>query len=389
MNDDKKIVKGLHRGDQVSSVYPIDNLNKQKEEVIYHNRYVQSLPSLAFGSSSQQLNIPNTGMPRGVVLSVQLPAATYNACPGYNMIESITWRIHGSSQYVQSGRNHFVSIMDQCETQDKRNELISLAGGNADGTVQAAPFWVHMWVNLPYSKIRAMGRKKYPLDITHNSQPLTVQFAFKQNTAIISSATPPVAFLAAQWQIVQGELLDRSHRVDLADGRYLNYPMILEQDIQTASVTPAATTTVNTVNLVGFRAGEAKSLILYVCDDADIATKLFKTKDITDVTLLFNGQVLYTCKGDSHRLLTLEHNKTPNSITMHGASQYYLQIPLAGLLPKQADYGVFYQNGMNFGSQTLQLQFSSPSTAAQTVYGVINYGASILMTEGNSEVVVA
>lgn len=384
-----KIVKGLHRGEQVSSVYPIDKQDKQKEEVIFHNRYVQSLPGLSFGSSNLQINIPNAGMPRGVMLSFQLPAATYNACPGYNVIESITWKIHGSTQFQQSGRNHFLSLMDQCETQDKRDELIALTGGSADATVLAAPTWVHAWVNLPYSKIRAMGRKKYPLDITHNTQPLTVQIALKANTAVISSATPPTALLAAECRIVQGELLDRSHRIDLSDGKYLNYPMILEQDIQTASITPASATTDNTVNIVGFRAGEAKSLMIYVSTDVDVATKLFKTAEITDVELLFNGQVVYACRGNSHRLLSMEHNKTPNKVTLHGTAQYYLQIPLAGLLPKQSDYGVFYQNGMNFGSQTLQLKFKSPSTSAQTVYGIINYGASILMTEGDSQVVVA
>lgn len=406
---ESKIGKELHPGEDVSTLYYSDrNVDKQREDVVFDNKFVQPFNSLNFGAQGLALVIPNDKFVSEVIVSMKFPGGANLAVTpavAYDAIQAVEWQVFGSTVYRKEGVQHMLETLNNCESNEKKDEIIQLAGG-AGGAI-AADAWYHAHISVPWSNIRAIMRKK-PIDSTLGTQPIRIVLYLRNNTdlyyATTGTPTIPTALVAGQFQIRQGQCMDRQHHLQLrtleqgASGmemkqNYYSYPFSFYQSFISPAFTGATSSPV-TVNLTGFRKGELRSIIfgLYksteLVSPATSARNIVKTSEPGNLELLFNGNQLYRAIADSWKLLHLEEDRIPNWMrtTVGSATRYYwLEMPMSQALPKAS--GDDYQSGIDLSNQTLQLNLTTPDTGTYYVYAIYVYNSTLLFDGQNAEAV--
>jgi len=412
-------------GIEVSTVYYDDlNSHKSSEDIIYDNRFVQQLNSLTIGAQGVQIIIPNEKIVDECILALQFTGFGDTVTnklglvpvPAYAVIDAIEWAIAGSTVYRESGLQHMINVLADCETLEKRDELIRLAGGNGSGAFTASTtYYAHL--NLPWSKINNVGLNKFGIDSRLVSQPLRILLYFKQPTAVYynngGTVTIPTSFGNAFVQARQGEFKDTRHHLNLrpmvvqADGRvvqeqkYYFYPFQFNQSYNSqifqGSIAPS---TPAQIPLTAFRKGNLEQIriSLYnlnpsgvssnsvLANPATSSTNYVASSDPYSLQLFFNGIQIYRSDADSFKMLSLENDITvPWARTqVPGTSYYWVDIPFSRLLSKEARE--MWEQGYDFSNQTLQLQLNTPTTDNYQVVATYIYHAHIMFDGVSAEV---
>jgi len=122
------------------------------------------------------------------------------------------------------------------------------------------------------------------------------------------SGVPPTALGFAQLQVKQEMLTDNSdflsRRIDMNQNAY-NYslPYFCQQEVL---VPLPATASLQSVNLTGFRAGEVRSILLWLTlNSQGASTQTSVWYPLTTVTLTYNGEIFSRFDGASSQLWNL------------------------------------------------------------------------------------
>lgn len=380
----------IHPGREISVYSPL--YSKEKESAIYTNRNIRAFTSLSFGASDITLEIPyRYALLRHLYVDFELAASgTIGPMPAYNMISEVLFQVNSSSEIRQSGIQMMMHAMDQCETKEKRDQLITASGGPAaTRVISASGEHVQAFIVLPWSSLRSLN-KKPSFDANTAGGNIRIKISLR-NASDIYTASAPSALVSAQWVWKSGRFSDIESYVtlgSLAKGvrRFYNFPTDIWQSAEKAYT---SSTSEVSITLNGFRNAACKAIYCADLLNTDISTGKNRSafRQLTNIKLELNGDTIYRSDNNEDRMESLVEAMLPNELEQpSGTLRPYHVITLAQFGPKFLD-GHSSNSSRNFSGQELTLTVTNGDNgAAHTMILAYVYGASILADGLNAKI---
>jgi len=317
MNSDltESVQASIRPGEMVDTYYfGESNLCKQAYPAVVNTRFVQNFTNLGAGSSQFVIS-PNGGVSDIICQFVTPNTASYTTLAlnrgwGYSLISRLSVRYGSSAQYFFTGSQCFLQNVYDAENTQKATDIAQL-GGNAVAGAACQGAQAYVYLKLPHNSVRAAGKPlPFPSDLLVQPIVITVEMFALNQILINQSATPnlnltqgPAALASAQLQVKQEMLTDSSdllaRRVDM-NSHAATFPLLyFAQQEVTIPVTTDGGNSIQSVNLTGFRAGEVKSILLWLTPNSGAgestpgsgAFNPLQWLAINNVTLTYNGEV--------------------------------------------------------------------------------------------------
>ncbi len=418
------IGKVISAGEPVSNVYydhKSTHLAKLADDVLTNNRFTQTFSSMQFGAQGISLLIPNDQLVGDTIIALRFAGAgdtTTNRLglvpvAAYAAIKQIEYQIGGSVVYQNSGIQHMFAVLADCESMEKRDEVIALAGGagfKAVGFASDTTFYAH--IKVPWSNIDGIHNLKNPLDSKLVQQPLRVNIYLQPANYVYYTAagtvTSPTALVDAYFQVHQFSFLDSRHNLKLkyetmengqlvVKNDFYSYPFSFYQDFQTSNFAGSVVGNAPLqIPLTGFRSGNLLAIRFMLFNQstappltfpADGNTNILRCEDPLNVSLFFNGLEIFRSRYDSWKMSNLECQFLPNFGRMdpNGTSKWYwVEMPLSQYSSEVI--GAAYQKGLNVSSQTLILQLNTLLANNYTILGSYIYHSDVVMDGSTAEI---
>lgn len=388
--------------------YGETNLDKQAYPAICNNRFVQTFTNLGAGSSQFVIS-PNMGI-SDIVVQLTFPTITDTALAlgtgwGYKLLNRVSVRYGSSAQYFFSGEQILLSNLYDAENGPKRDQILTLGGLQLNGTAMTGAQAL-IYLKLPHNSIRASGKPlPFPSDLLVQPIVITVEL-FAPSAAVYvgtggSLANVPAQLAAGQMQVKQEMLTDSSdllaRRVDMNENAY-TFPLPYFQQ-QEVVVPCTAGTVTQSVNLTGFRAGEVRSILLWLSGGTAARTangQPINWSNLRNVVLTYNGEIFYRSDGESNQLWALTGDQKSSSVAsgfftasatpaQTALTSHWTEISFA-----QVNQAVERESNLMHGKPILNavvnLQFDVPNNVDTfTLRAVYNYNASLLCSRGSAE----
>ena len=403
--------------------YGETNSEKQAYPCVVNTKFRQQFTNLGGGVSQFTIS-PYQGV-SDVVLYFKMPAAgggvtytdaTLPAFWGYSAIRQVSVRYGSSAQYFFSGPQIFMQNLFDCEDSQKRQALINLGGSAVAGT-DCSGAEAYVYLNLPHCSPRANG-KPLPLPSDLLVQPIIITVElftindtsnaglFRILTGETSMSGLPNQLSLAQLQIKQEMMSDSAdllaRRVDMNSHGY-TYPLkyFPQQEVQIAvgQGSVSASSKVS-VNLTGFRAGEVRSIILWLTSNTnDALNGPLAWQNLQNVELTYNGEIFYHNDSNSGQIWNLISSDTTPTITTSiqdttspgdfiDAPSYWTTIDFSQVnMPY--DKEVKLVHGKPILNAVVNLTFTTPSVLSSpanwTLHALYLYNSSLLASRGSME----
>jgi hypothetical protein len=409
-------------GTKISSYYySAMNTTVELSEMTFNNGRLQiSLSQQNFNSQSQ-LVIPNSSYLCEVYLHLELPPTLPNEslCRGwgYAAISNLSFLFGSSNISLLSitGQTMFQQLMLQCETAEKRNEVLNLGGQEVLNNTSPFNNKADLILPFPWSSLCGMHHKKgFETDLLNN--PITIQIQFGPNSSIYGgTAVHPTAFSIATAYFRQGDYTykDTSLKPILARHPSLmySYPFIHAQSaIQTTftgvPVTPpssgVATQRMN-VPLLSFINADLISISFGVVQTANLngsagtSPSPFAYEPIFNISLLFNGLTMYESPGYAYRLYSMMSQPgagyVQNSVINPGGTSPFTSVPINAYVvvvdfsqKRSICYDSEFYNVWRIGNNTLTLNFNTPTATNYTLFATYFYNAICEIQHENANI---
>ena len=394
------------------------NSEKAAYPVVCNTKFVQQFTNLGAGSS-QFVVSANQGVSDMVIALTMgtVTGSTTGLCLpngwGYNMINRLSVRYGSSAQYFWTGQQLLLQNAYDVENSQKAADMLSLGGSFVPASAGAAGFSganAYLYLKLPHNSIRAAGKPfPFPSDLLVQPIVITVELyapitAFQVGTGAVTTGIP-LQLAAAELQVKQEMMSDNSdllaRRVDMNEHAYtFPLPYFCQQEVTTRI--PSGSTTAQSINLTGFRAGEVRSIILWLTNDADLNNGLAcNWQPLQNVILTYNGDIFSRFDFGTNGLWALLENSrgayVPNTIpnlagtTATSYQSVWTECQFSQVaLP--SDREVELVHGKPILNAVVNLQVTVPGTSgnttqAQTLHAMYIYNSSLLCSRGSSEYV--
>ena len=410
-------------GTKLDSLYPnaLNTIVDIAQNTWTQGRYQQSLSSLQFGGQSTIL-IPNGSFVATVYLHLELPALAANMAVnrgwGFAAIESISFLLGSSNvpQITLQGQTIYQLMLAQCESVMKRSEMLALAGQESFGSASAVSQSCDLILPLPFS-VFAGRDSPFPFDTNLLQNPITINVNLAPARKFISgvglASWQPQAFTKGTISLKLGDLLNKDQglkqKMQQNPSLIMGYPFYHFQSYQTSfrSVSGSLGVSVNlqsfiNADLLGIMFGVMPAINQAPATTGDIINPLIY-EEVTDVQCLFNGLVMHSTPGQSHKLTGMNTVNDPIYI-----QQSKINLPaVAGTGPFTSSpvnvYPVFidfdmvrsmcfhkeYSNVWRIANNTLTLNFKTPNLADDTpcvLYASYYYNGIANVKGGETEI---
>lgn len=411
----ESVQASIRPGEMVDTYYYGEtNVQKQAYPSVVNTRFVQQFTQLGAGSS--QFVISPQGGVSDIVCQFVTPANTgqYTGAAlsqgwGYALINRLSVRYGSSAQYFWSGPQMWSQIAYECESRQKAEDLLNL-GGQFRATTDMGGAVAYVYIKLPHNSVRAQGKPlPFASDLLVQPIVLTIELNSLQSVAINQTGTGavasvPTALASAQMQVKQEMLTDSSdqlaRRVDMNTNAYtFVLPHFAQQEV-TVQVASSASSLSQSVNLTGFRAGEVKSILLWLTPAANSTVGNGAYLPLTwqlmnNVVLTYNGEIFARFDSGSSQLWNAIENEkvcalnvtsaTAGSAGSTTALSYYVEAPFA-----QVNMGYDRESKLVHGKPILNavvnLTFDVPAlSTAYILHAQYLYNASLLCSRGSAE----
>jgi hypothetical protein len=375
-------------GECVDLYYPNEMTSKKQcFRTTVNSRYVQAFAQLGQGTST--FTIPPQNGVQDVIIQLQLPSSLSGSGAtglalargwGYQLINQISFRVGGSSQYFLSGSQLAIQALRQSPNGNARDALFALGGNALSSQTEfnvASNLYAYCWLSLPWTKPSSSGKPDpLPTDLLTQQVQVTVQLNSLASIFTVYSATPsaiPSSLASAQFQVQQimldnqGDALAR--RVDMTT-HSLSYPVEFMQ--QSSQVTGITTSANQTVNLTGFRSGEVKSILVWLTAPQDIAVgatnRWFAPQQMT---MTYAGEVFARFDAGSSQLWNLINSRqtsavsgssmstTGTALSLTAENYTWAELPFGQAYVDDTAHHV-YVSGKEITNGIVQLQFTPP-----------------------------
>jgi len=405
--------------------YGETNLKKQAYPSIVNTRFVQNFTNLGQGSSQFVIS-PQMGV-SDIILQFVTPlqgsgGADYtnlalNQGWGYALINRLSVRYGSSAQYFWSGPQMYLQNLIDCETGPKVDQVPALGGASLTGTAAASAGGcggavAYVYLKLPHNSIRAAGKPlPFPSDLLVQPIVVTVELFSPQQIVFANTggniATAPPALASAQMQVKQEMLTDTSdqlaRRVDMNTHAFTFPLMYFCQQEVAIPVTSSAGSLTQNVNLTGFRAGEVKSIVLWLTPAVNSTPGSTGAGNsylpltwypINALTLTYNGEVFSRFDAGSSALWNLSAQEKSSAVnttlravggTAAAYSSSWVECPFAQvMIPNQREATLVH--GKPILNAVVNLQFDVPALSTSYIlHAMYLYNASLLCSRGSSE----
>jgi len=390
--------------------YGDTNLEKQAYPAVVNTRFVQNFTNLGAGSS--QFVISPQGGVSDIIAQFVTSAGTYTNMAldqgwGYALINRISVRYGSSAQYFFSGAQTFLQNLIDAENATKA-DAISKLGGNALTGAACAGATAYVYVKLPHNSCRASGKPlPFPSDLLVQPIVLTIEL-FAANAILIQQggtlSSAPTSLASAQLQVKQEMLTDTSdllaRRVDMNSHAYTFPLMYFAQQETQVQVTSSGSSTSVSVNLTGFRAGEVKSIVLWL-NPASANTPgsgAYQPNQwslLNNVVLTYNGEIFSRFDSGSSQLWNLTTDEkaqaynnisqTVGSVASSTVVSYWTDCPFAQVcVPYDKEMKLIH--GKPILNAVVNLTFDVPALSTSYVlHAMYLYNASLLCSRGSAE----
>lgn len=379
-------------------------------EVTYNmGRLVQSLSSLSFGGSSQQI-IPSSSLVGGMFLHLAMNLnnqanVTVPRGWGYAAIKSINYQLGSSNANQQeiSGQSMLQIIDAEAGSEEKMSEIYRLGGQEfltPQGTIYADVF-------LPFPWSSACGKQqKLPFDSLTLGSPMFITVNFNPASAFIGgSGTQPTAFTDARLVVRQGEFFNKNMSLGPLIKRMpsliYTYPFIHHQSFLSGPITGATVGVPVSINLNSILNADLLGIsfgVLLVSDSNPTGGSTpnpFNYQNVTDINVSYNGQAQYNTLGAEDKLLSCimidGAAHFHNSVVAAGGASPYSSLPADTYIrhvdftrKRDACFGTEYANTWRIGNNVLTLTFTPAVTGTCQVFGTYFYNASVEVQNGET-----
>jgi hypothetical protein len=408
--------------------YTRDTTHKASIPTIVDNRFKQALNNLRQGSSTFIIS-PDQGI-SDVMFAVKLPEQgvggvdyTDLAVPRgwlYSLINRISVRYAGSSQYFWTGGQLLIENLREMPNPTCRDQMFALGGAQMLGSTTSGAgdfagdnLYAFAYLNLPHASPNGSIEKPNPFPSEMIGQPIVITLELNPINSIFSSAVAlgslagaPVELEDAWFQVKQIHAKDRGELMVAPSDRNKAYSFPTKCFYQNEiSINLSGQTTYQPL-LSGFRAGEVRSIILYVTKDSDTAptTSAPFVKNFTkfvlpkDVQLLYNGTVYYDAQATSSQFWNLVSTETPSqinatnlqlaggNITATPIVANWVEIPFSQVY-EQLSGSHMYVAGKEIMNAVVNLSLTLPDTSAYTLHAIYSYNCVMLVKDSTVEYV--
>ena len=405
----ESVQQSIRPGEIVDTYYYGEtNLDKQAYPCITNNRFIQTFTNLGAGSSQFVIS-PNMGV-SDIVIQLTFPAIADTALAlgtgwGYKLLNRVSVRYGSSAQYFFTGEQILLSNLYDAENGPKRDQILTLGGLQLNGVAMSGAQAL-LYLKLPHNSIRASGKPlPFPSDLLVQPIVITVEL-FAPSAAVYvgtggSLANVPAQLAAGQMQVKQEMLTDSSdllaRRVDMNENAY-TFPLPYFQQ-QEVVVPCTAGSVTQSVNLTGFRAGEVRSILLWLTGGTAARNangQPINWSNLRNVVLTYNGEIFYRSDGESNQMWALTGDQKSASVqsgfftvsatpAQTAQTVYWTEIPFA-----QINQAVERESNLMHGKPILNavvnLQFDAPDgTNTYVLHAAYNYNASLLCSRGSAE----
>lgn len=398
-------------GYQLNDIYPnLHDSTVEDVEVVYSTgRYVYSLQAPNFNSTSSII-IPNSSFLGEVYLHAELPPLLSGQYVGagflYNAISSVSY-IFGSSnvpQIVLSGESIKELAMLECDTKEKRDTVLKLAGQpNYFGAISPQQIQkADIIIPMPFSSLAGFFPPKlYDSNILQN--PLSIQVTFNAPTSVYGASTGviPTGFTKCAAYLRLGDLTDKSYslrnilRLNPEDS--LNYGFIHHQTLNTpvfTGITEASGSSVS-IPVQGLINADLVAMSIHAVLSSDLSSgNALNWAPLSNLQLQYNGLTYYSAPGEMYRLANMAGGcpgSCSASISTVNASGVIASPVIEPVLFNFTRLKSFvYRNRMantwRLPNNTLQLSFNTPDTQAYTLFITVHYNAVVQAQNGQANI---
>jgi hypothetical protein len=393
--------------------YDADTSKKQAFPTVYNTRYIQNFQNLTGGS--QTFTFPPTNGLSDVVVSM---AYTGSGTPGaialprawgYALINRVSFRYGGSSQYFLTGDQLLQLALRAQPSQSAGDSILTLGGNYKSGNDLVGVQQALVVLTLPHNWPSGVG-KKNPLPTDLLTQQVQITVELNSPSSIFTNATGSAlpswtnqltsgSFQVAQLMLNnQGDCLARRH--DMSVSAYAFPAEFCQQIVRVPLV---SSTNVQQVTLTGFRSGGLKTIQFWLTrgNDTVVATGYnpFRWYLPSTLQVTYAGQVYSRFENGSSSLWGLINGskQTANnntvatgaggSITTASELMTWVDAPFAQPLVDEDAHNILI-NGMPITNGIINVDILTPS--AQTDW-VLNcsyiYNTTILFSQGTCDLV--
>jgi len=395
--------------------YDADTSKKQAFPVTFNTRYIQNFQNLTGGS--QVFTIPPTNGISDVLISmaynntgsspgaIALPRAW-----GYALINRVSFRYGGSSQYFLTGDQLLQLALRAQPSQTSADAILTLGGNYATGADLVGIENATVVLTLPHNWPSGCGKKNpFPSDLLTQQIQITVELNAPNSiwTNQTGSALPSFcstlssgSFQVAQLMLNnQGDCLARRH--DMSVSAYA-FPAEFAQQIVRVPLISSANS--QSVVLTGFRAGGLKTIQFWLTRGADTSSTTtgynpFRWYLPSSLTVQYAGQVYSRFENGSSSLWGLVNGAKPpavNNVVVTGAGSAitttselsnWVDAPFAQPLVDEDSHNILI-NGMAITNGVINVDITTPSAQSDWVLNCSYiYNTTILFSQGTCDLI--
>jgi hypothetical protein len=403
--------------------YSEASLRKQSIGAFQNTQFYVQLNNLSSGNS-QIVFSPNEGIGHiifGAKLREQGGAIDYTglALPRgwlYDLIDRVSYRVAGSSQYWQTGEQIRIANLMEASNPTCRDNLFALGGAPMTvlGDFAGDNLYAYAYINCPFNSPNAGVQACKPLPTELLNSPLVLSLDLKPLSSIFSSsvvggnvAGAGSVLESAYFQFQQIMAMDRGDLMKISSDRSQMYSLpckgFYTQELDVPLATGAGNAGVFNINLVGFQAGQLRSIVCWLTDNADTNpntaapfVKNFSAYALPhDLVLTLNGQIIHDFKGTSSVMWGLLNSDVPPQVE---ATKLTLAGGVITDTPYLSNWVVFpmgqqveanphlFVNGRYVSNNILTLRLTVPDpTKSYTLRTTYMYNTVLGMSAGDAQ----
>lgn len=409
--------------------YTRDSVHKQSIPTVVDNRFKQAL--MNFGSGSSTFIISADQGITDILFAAQLPAQGVDGVDYtnlavargwlYALINRISIRYAGSSQYFWTGGQVLVESLREMPNPTTRDQLFQLGGAAmsfpASGTNSFAGdnLFAYAYLKFPHNSPNGSLLKPNPFPSELLSQPIVITLELNTLPSVFSSAVTagglsgaPLMLQNAYFQVKQVHANDRAElMVSVADkSKAYSFPTpaFYQNEIQ---IQLPATTQDHSVLLTGFRSGQVRSIVMWMTKNSEtnpstsapFAKNYWNFYLPRNIQLLYNGTVYYDAADIASEFWSLVSTETPSqvsnaivsvggvgAITLPAATSKWVEIPFSQVY-EQLSGAHMYVAGKLIQNAVVNLQLSTPSADAYTLHVMYTYNCVMMCAAGTCDYV--
>ena len=401
------------------------NAKKQAIKCEYDTRYTQEFSNKSSGTSVFTLP-PSQGY-RHVLIVLGYSATTMstvtsggqNALPrgwGYLALNTLSFRIGGSSQYFHSAQQLLARNLRMCRTKEQRNSIVSLGGAEISGAVTTAQY-----AYIPYSvwaspSDDALGIPlssdllSQQVQITASLNPSASFWLQNTNTGVTPVALPS-QFDTAYFQVEQIQMVDRAmglaNRINMNEHMYSMGGIFDQQEVVFTNISTSTPGVALPFTLTGFRAGEVKKIQIWLSPKVQASTSsapvgLLNWVLPASAEILYAGLKYATYLNGSSAMWNLLDGTAPSAVdesqlvpATAGSTYTWTSTPVLSQwveLPFSQPTGSDYEadvltHGKEITNGIVNLNVGLPDTATYDLHVVYVYNVAIGFYKGSAELI--